>query len=76
MKTKKKQTQDTKRKRNTNQGGKTTHDKFYPYSGKAAYMRVRVAGKAAEIVREIPETERSRFFTEAITNEDTKRKRG
>lgn len=54
-------------------GGATTRAKFYPYDGTPIYMRVNVDKKAADIVAKIPETERSRFFTEAIQNEMIRR---
>lgn len=57
-------------------GGATTRAKFFPYEGKTVYLRVKVDKEAAEKVARIPETERSRFFTEAITNEMVRRQKG
>lgn len=54
-------------------GGATTRAKFFPYEGKSVYMRVRVDKEATEKVATIPETERSRFFTEAILEEVARR---
>lgn len=54
-------------------GGEATRAKFYPYEGKPVYVRVRVDKTAADIAATIPETERSRFFTEAIQNEMLRR---
>lgn len=54
-------------------GGATTRAKFFPYKGKSVYMRMRVDKEAAEVVASIPETERSRFFTEAIFAEAQRR---
>ena len=66
-----------KRKHGTDEGsrrgGETTRAKFYPYEGKAVYMRMRVDAEAAAIVKTIPETERSQFFTEAIFEEAQRR---
>ena len=57
-------------------GGETTRAKFYPYEGKSVYMRMRVDKEAAVIVASIPETDRSKFLTEAITNEMVRRQNG
>lgn len=57
-------------------GGATTRAKFYPYDGKAVYLRLSVDRCAAEKVASIPETERSRFFTEAIFAEAQRRQKG
>lgn len=57
-------------------GGATTRAKFFPYEGKSVYLRLRVDADAAEIVSHIPETERSRFFTEAIFAEAQRRQKG
>ena len=69
-----------KRKHGTDEGsrrgGETTRAKYYPYEGRAVYMRLRVDAEAAEIVKTIPATERSQFFTEAITNEMLRRQKG
>ena len=54
-------------------GGATTRAKFYPYEGKAVYLRLSVDRGAAEKAASIPETERSRFFTEAIFAEAQRR---
>ena len=66
-----------KRKHGTDEGsrkgGATTRAKFYPYEGKAEYMRVRVSRAAAAAVAAVPETARSRFFTEAIMSEVARR---
>ena len=57
-------------------GGAITRAKFFPYEGKSVYLRLRVDADAAEIVSQIPETERSRFFTEAIFAEAQRRQKG
>lgn len=57
-------------------GGATTRAKFYPYEGKAVYMRLSVDKVAADKAATIPETERSRFFTEAIFAEAQRRQKG
>ncbi len=57
-------------------GGETTRAKFYPYEGKSVYMRMRVDKEAAIVVASIPETDRSKFLTEAITNEMVRRQNG
>lgn len=54
-------------------GGAATRAKFFPYEGKAAYMRVRVDKDAADVVAAVPEMERSRFLTEAILEEVSRR---
>ena len=54
-------------------GGETTRAKFFPYEGKSVYMRMSVDKEAAEIAASIPETERSRFLTEAIFAEAQRR---
>ena len=57
-------------------GGATTRAQFYPYEGKAVYLRLSVDKGAAEKAASIPETERSRFFTEAIFAEAQRRQKG
>lgn len=57
-------------------GGATTRAKFYPYEGKSVYLRLRVDEDAAEKAATIPETERSKFFTEAIFAEAQRRQKG
>lgn len=57
-------------------GGATTRAKFYPYEGKSVYMRLSVDKEAAQKVASIPETERSRFLTEAIFAEAQRRQKG
>ena len=57
-------------------GGAITRAKFYPYEGKPVYLRIRVDKEAAAVVAKIPETERSRFFTEAIFAEAQRRQKG
>lgn len=57
-------------------GGAMTRAMFYPYEGKAVYMRLSVDKEAAEKAASIPETERSRFFTEAIFEEAQRLQKG
>lgn len=57
-------------------GGEMTRAMFYPYEGKAVYMRLAVDKEAAAKAATIPETERSRFFTEAIFAEAQRRQKG
>lgn len=69
-----------KRKHGTEEGsrrgGETTRAKFYPYEGKSVYLRMRVDAEAAAVVASVPETDRSRFLTEAITGEMVRRQEG
>lgn len=70
--------EEKKRKYGTDEGSKkggaTTRAKFFPYEGTAVYVRTRVDAEAAAVVRTIPETDRSRFLTEAVIAEDAKRR--
>lgn len=57
------------------EAGAATRAMYFPYEGTPVYLRLCVAPPAAKVVDQIPETERSRFLTEAIQEEHILRNR-